>query len=220
MLARWLCLDQQTSEEVTPQPNTLKASISKRGCPLTQRCGDNASVFIKISERRLLLSAPSGTNWIQTNLLWNKGARATVAFEETLTDASPVVSQSQSSGRATAKTSSNVHDESIKNQVTDSVANCNYFATTGGGRARPSETHSDVLVSILQHVASARGEQATSRASEMHDYHSSNGGGRGNLRAAHSDVPISIFQHTSIEHDSAHITSPAMQQVILTLTLH
>ena len=66
--------------------------------------------------------------------------------EETLTDPSP-----------TAETSSDVQDESIRNQVTDSVENCNYLANKGGGRARLSVAHSDVLFGILQHVASARG---------------------------------------------------------------
>ena len=41
--------------------------------------------------------------------------------EETLTDASPMVLQSQTPEQATAETSSRVQDESIRNPVTDSV---------------------------------------------------------------------------------------------------
>ena len=70
------------SEEVTSESNTLNAPIAKRGCPRLQGCGDIASVVIKILERRLLLSFPSRTNRIQTNLLWDKSARATVTLRK------------------------------------------------------------------------------------------------------------------------------------------
>ena len=50
-----------------PTKHTINAFNAKRGCPQTQRCSDNASVFIKISEWRLILSAPSRTNRILTN---------------------------------------------------------------------------------------------------------------------------------------------------------
>ena len=113
----------------------------------------------------------------------------------------PIFLQSQLPERATAETSTRVQ--------ADSVENCNYFETAGGGRARLSMAQSDVLLSILQHVMSTRGEYETSRTSEMHDHHSTNGGGRGNLRAAHSDVPVCILQHTSTDHKSAYITRNA-----------
>ena len=90
-----------------------------------------------------------------------------------------------------AGTPSNVQDERIKNQVTDSVESCNDLATKGGGRARLGVASSDVC---------SKQYPATSRASEMHDdFNFTNDGGRGNLRGAHSEVPISILQHTSIE---------------------
>ena len=63
----------------------------------------------------------------------------------------------ESPERSMAEISTMVLDEDTRNQVANRVDNCNYFETAGGGRARLSIAHSDVPLSILQHVTGTRG---------------------------------------------------------------
>ena len=111
----------------------MKASGKRKK---TRRCGDISSVFIKMLEWEQDERDPD-------EFVLGEECPSDSDLEETLTDASAMILQSQSPERTTAETSSRVKDESIKNQ------NCNNLETAGGGRARLSVAHTDVPFSIL-----------------------------------------------------------------------
>ena len=69
--------------------------------------------------------------------------------ERALTNTAPMVLLSHSSDLAAAE----ISHEHIRDQMTDSVKNCNYLTTKRGGTTRLRAAHSDVPISILPHTA-------------------------------------------------------------------
>ena len=80
--------------------------------------------------------------------------------------------------------------------------NHNFWETRGGGRASLSEAHSDIPISMLQHIQQLSTEQAYRHANETLRCHFTNGGGRGSPSTAHSDVPLSILHHAAVDEAS------------------
>ena len=76
-----------------------------------------------ISEFLLVLGTLSRTNPILTTLFLGRECPSDRDHGDTLTDATPLVLQSQSPERATAVTSNRVQDVCTRNQVAHSVEN-------------------------------------------------------------------------------------------------
>ena len=89
--------------------------------------------------------------------------------------------------------------------MTDSVENCNYLTTEGGGRARLSVAHSDVPFSNLHEVANTREEQQGSRVIAEKDARFLPAGHDTASNRSNQDTLQNVLRH---EHDSLLHSAP------------